>query len=354
VLILLEGSDRAGKSTLARHLRVRIQSSRPSHIVRVIHKGPPTAHPLLEYENPLFWYRPDENVHVICDRWHIGEQVYPQLLGRTTRATPAVNTHIEMFLRSRGALLVHVTAPLDTLAARLAAEQLENPGHSFVSAEQLVKSPALFENAVALSALDSVKIDTARQIYDGHLDTLIEKALRLEAEAKQIKPFRTYVGPPRPKLLLVGDVRHNYRDLRENPEVSAEAYSVFSPAFGPYPGTSGEFLLKSLVEVGVGDVGLVNANDVDDAELAYWALGAPTTVALGRKAWETASRWSVPPVGAVPHPQFVRRFAYRYSVAYGELIARTAAEGGNRLDWQPNENWQRPEKRTQAESERDE
>lgn len=79
------------------------------------------------------------------------------------------------------------------------------------------------------------------------------------------------------------------------------------------------------------DVGFVNANDVDDPRVVWKSLGEPTTVALGRNAFKATSEWVT---GAVPHPQFIRRFYYAHKTWYNELIQR-AATGQNLLDVRP-------------------
>lgn len=341
MLILIEGSDRAGKSTLARSLRVRIEARYPRHSIRVIHKGPPTVHPLEEYENPLFWYRPGQRTHVICDRWHLGERVYPQVLGRRSRLTTAAYDHIELFLRSRGALLVHVSAPVDVLAARLAQENVEHPDRSLVNANQLVKSAGLIESEVKLSSLPKMTIDSSREFRSAVVDELVLRAEELARGAQRLSPFATYVGPPNPKLLLVGDVRHEYRTWSSNPEIETAARADRTPAFVPYPSTSGHYLLDALGYRP--DLGLVNACDVDDAQLLWLATGRPPTVALGRHARTQVEKWDRSDenvkIGYAPHPQFVRRFANRFLEEYGRIIEQSAINGEDNLGWRPQKSW---------------
>src|SRR3982751_3015453 len=110
MLIILEGPDCAGKSTLASKLACELEKQFPSNTVTLLHKGPPEAHPLDEYEWPLLSYRPQRGQHIICDRWHWGESVYPTVLGRPSLLDDGIRFHIEMMLRSRGAVVVHVSA----------------------------------------------------------------------------------------------------------------------------------------------------------------------------------------------------------------------------------------------------
>src|SRR4249920_1716146 len=102
MLIVIEGIDRTGKSTLATSLAVATGGD-------IIHAAKPTKHPIDEYVGPLINYDPtdtsDDNT-LILDRWHIGELVWPGFFGRSSALDDAVFRWIEMFMKSRGAVYV--------------------------------------------------------------------------------------------------------------------------------------------------------------------------------------------------------------------------------------------------------
>lgn len=332
MLVLVEGSDRAGKSSLVHAIYAKLGELYPGDRVELHHAGPPKAHPLSEYELPLLSYRPGQSHHIICDRWHVGETVYPLVSMRKTQLTPQMSAHIDAFLRSRGAVLVHAHAHIDALRERFTIEERDNPGQSSVNWQQLVTAHHLFMTNIPRVRLPLLSIDTTNSPSVTSLAAdVIAFAHNVEREAVPLTSLRTYVGGPRPRLLLVGDVRHAYRFLHNNVGTLSLALQDPSPAFLPYAGTSGAFLLKSVPESALGDIGLINANDVDDAHLAWQTLGEPSTVALGRRAWSTVQRWAV---GAVPHPQYVRRFHSSQFAWYGSLIMR-AALGANLLSERP-------------------
>jgi hypothetical protein len=339
LLIILEGSDRSGKSTLARALQDRIKNSHPAKRVTILNAGPPTQHPLDEYEGRLFDYRPAMNHDIICDRWHIGEQVYPRVFRRTTHMTLPVLAHIETFLQSRGALLVHVQANLEVLKLRLEVEQNERPDASLVNYDQLVQSHYLFATEIKTSLLPCIGVDTTSgQIADSVINYIINVAQNLDARASSLNGLHTYVGPLRPSLLLVGDVRHKYRNmnfdvLNTGLVIRTYAFADLSPALMPYPKTSGVYLLNAIDPLAIrDDYGFINANDVDDAHAAWKILGEPPTIALGNQAWAKISEWAL---GAVPHPQYMRRFYYNHRLWYSNLIKYVANYGGNKLSERP-------------------
>lgn len=335
-LVILEGSDRAGKSTVAEAVRRQLLEVYPGDQVELWHAGPPKKHPLDEYERPLFTYRPCQRRHVICDRWHVGESVYPAVLNRPTRFTPPVRAHVEAFLRSRGALLVHVHANSDVLSRRLAAEEHECPEASLVSREQLLDARDRFFHEMRRSILHYVGIETTHTTptsVDDAARLVVRLANTVERDACSLSELRTYVGGPHPRVLLVGDVRHAHRCMRATVDALHAAQLDPAPAFMPYPATSGEYLLRSVTSLCEnGTVGLINANDVDDPYIAWKTLDEPITVALGRRAYDTVKTWVS---GAVPHPQYVRRF-YNSHTAWYDLLIQRASTGVNLLGERPN------------------
>jgi hypothetical protein len=103
MLIAIEGVDLTGKSTLAAELE-------DAWGALVYHAGPPTGGSLVAYEDPIAWYDPLGTEHVILDRWHVGEYVWPAIFRRPTdMVDPAVRRHVEMFMCSRGCTVVYAT-----------------------------------------------------------------------------------------------------------------------------------------------------------------------------------------------------------------------------------------------------
>jgi len=310
VLILLEGPDGAGKSSLAAKLATELKKI---GTVEQWHKGPPTKHPLDEYEMPLLKYRPGRNHHIIADRWHLGELVYPHVFGRESKYSSAVHHHLEAFLRSRGALLVYTCPPIGVLKSRLARR-----GDSMVEADQLLAIVKWYMGALTFTQLP---------VYRGHgtsdLNTVssILRAGRLhEQKAYKLNSYITYTGSDRPKFLLVGDIRKNQE-------------RVLGPAFMPYPATSGVFLHDALPFFDVvRHCGVMNVNDVDDFATAHKILGEPLICALGKNAHERLESMGIEH-GAVPHPQYVRRFMHHAIEPYGDLIKEVLSSQENQLSW---------------------
>jgi thymidylate kinase len=322
VLIIVEGPDGAGKTTFIEALTaaMRADDRRTHGRLTTLRKGPPTEHPLYEYERPLLDYLPGVGEHIICDRWHWGESVYPQVLRRSTRFDLAVRRHVEMFLRARGAVVAYLDTPWEVASARVQVR-----GDDYVHASQVRALKYEYDNVARRSLLSVIKISLDWMQRDGELRRVIEAARYAESHTRSLGVFTTYVGAPRPDVLLLGDVRHEVRPGHTPPVDLDRRW----PAFGPFPATSGHYLLTQLRSVR--GIGLANACDVDDWRVLHTLLGRPPIVTLGVRA---TSRVGERRRGSAPHPQYVRRFWHHHGADYRAVIQR-ASEGEELLRWRP-------------------
>jgi hypothetical protein len=316
MLIVVEGPDCAGKTTLIEEIQKLITQRYQHDSVEVIHRGPPTMHPLEEYETPLFDYRPGSGKHLILDRWHVGEWIYPHFLGRETLADNANWRHIEMFLQSRGAILVHVTAHSTVIA-----ECLETRGDDLIKPDQAAAIVQAYHAQLANSRLP-ITVSITRDKTWLAAQRIVGKAKLHEMAYEPVNRYVTYIGARRPNLLIFGDERHqvDQRDPR-------------SPVFMPYRSTSGHYLLSQTTSL-FRNAGLANACDVDDPIALWKDIGEPQVIALGRNAWGCVKD-RIPNVIGIPHPQFVRRFHNRAGAEWMEAIRYGIIHSEDMIAWRP-------------------
>lgn len=301
MLIILEGPDLAGKSTLAAELQAFIAVRFPEDHVTLLHRGPPTSHPLHEYVTPLLDYWPTGREHIICDRWHYGELIYPMVTGRKTAMNDGVFRYVEAFLAAKGALLVHVDADAQDIMDRYRFR-----GDATQSLDTVLRVAQTYRDHMPRTILPRSKSFDVQEI--------VESAMMRELIANDSKFswLKTYVGVPNPLTLFVGDVRGCAGGLKCDHKVQHDARF---PAFGPFLNTCGEFLMRALPR-DIFEWGIVNANDVDN-NVGY----EPhiDVVALGREASRTLTAYRVNHT-VVPHPQFVKRFHSRELLEYRRLL----------------------------------
>lgn len=301
MLIIIEGPDCVGKSTLAQALVRYLSQHYMNAKIELLHRGPPAAHPLDEYEVPLLDYRSSINDHhIVCDRWHLGEVVYPAVLGRESVMTEAVLRHIELLLVARGALMVTITGNPDQIRACV-----RERGDELVTAEHVDAIHSGYLDAAARTSLHRIDLDVEHLTTRDTVTAVINEAENAARHTQKFTKFVTYVGPTWPQLLLLGDVRATGADP-DDPR----------PAFMPYHATSGYYLFSTLGDAARVNIGVANACDVDDVDALWNSLGRPTTVALGRNA-RAAVQWAD---RVVPHPQWVRRFKHHSIEPYRDAI----------------------------------
>jgi len=311
MLIIIEGPDCSRKSTLAGLLRQEIDRRTRDEYVTLLHAGPPTQHPLDEYVTPLLTYRPETSRHVICDRWHLGELVYPSVFGRSSQCDDAVFRYVELFLQSRGAYLVVVTPEVDELR-----ECLERRGDEPGELDRVESVRDGFIRVATHTTLPMTWLKDETLTVDVTW-SIINDASAAALGAHSLNNFTTYVGPRYPRRLLVGDVRKTGTDPDD-----------LRPAFMPYPATSGHYLMRALSDASADAVGVVNGCDVDDALQVWLTLNQPQLVTLGRNAQRVTRAWfnhvrrdgQYPLPIEVPHPQWQRRFDHHNLANYRSLM----------------------------------
>ena len=316
MLIYIDGTDRTGKTRLARRLARRTRAT-------VIHRGPPTGPTLLHHGAHLAAYRPGDRW--ILDRNHWSDLAYGPLYHPEERLGELGAFYLDLALEARGAVVVlGRTATPEEAAARV-----RRLGDDYLREEDAAAVWAAFEAAADGTLLPVWQHDFQEEPVDE--DALLETARARAAEAAPALTLAPEaVGfTSLPSHLLVGD----------RVEGSAQWRLEFPLPFAPLPGSSGHYLWENLagtVEAGRARPLVVNARDSADAPVdlaALWeTLGRPPTVALGNHAQAALAAAGVRH-GVVPHPQFVRRFKYRHGVVYATALLRAAEHEGDLRAW---------------------
>lgn len=298
--IILEGPDGAGKSSLASRLFEQVANHGPTTL---LHRGPPNEHPLLEYELALETYEPGAGHHVIADRWHLGELIYgPIYRGESLLEGPGA-THVELLRHARGAITVVLLPSLDILKRRV-----EDRGDDYIDLRDLDK---IRDEYRTLTLTKQVDVVIGRSPQQEDLQLIIGQARLYERLARKMTRFSSYVGPPFPNTLYLGEKRGGRQTAHRS-------------AFVPYRGTSGHFLLEALNANGAGNYALANALE-EDVEALLETVRPKRVVTLGRVAQDRLQSYGIPCASA-PHPQYVRRFHHKMKEEYGLLLCTLGPE----------------------------
>lgn len=283
MLLICEGLDRTGKSTLAEQLLMA------DPMLALLHFDKPKQHPLNEYLHPI----EHRSWDAVFDRYHWGERVWPTVFGRSTDYDAVMHAYVELALESRGAVVVQTRRDLDEVKSALLED--DEP----LLPDDVERADALYDEVRRNSLLPSFTHNIRSSSSIGFVALATRRAQTAAAFAN-ITP--RWVGSLEPEVLLVGDVVGPGADGHTLP-------------FVPFASTSGHFLINELLKYGgrrsLQRTAIVNSSrpngrpePVHDLWQAMWE---PPVVALGRNAELTLLKQDVP-FQSVQHPQYVRRF----------------------------------------------
>lgn len=294
MFIVLEGLDRTGKTTLANRLGEMTGAT-------VRHFSKPGEHPLDEYLKPLDERQPD----LICDRYHLGERVWPDYFGRKSEFDRAMKIYIDLAIASRGGVVLKTERDLDEIKQALEGEPVKPEDVERLD-QEFIK---LLEETGRIVPAFALTYNSSRIQYVLTLAKVREERARAVAD---ITP--RYVGSAFPRILLVGDQVGNFD---------------YTFPFVPHKMTSGNFMLHELAddEEVLSRLGIVNSLDPYDelepvAELVEHFKN-PRVVALGDQASSRLKEQGISHT-RVYHPQYVRRFERKKGDGYYRRLIREA------------------------------
>lgn len=168
MLIVVEGCDRAGKSTLCRNLRYQFGGE-------ILHFSAPDPgrDPVSEYVDPLAAYRPGSGRNLYVDRHYLGELVWPRFFSRESLMDDDKQAQIEGVLNVLGACCVLAVREPRSLNQACVDDE-EPPGDR----AWLVQLD--FQSAAAHSRLPWIEYEQGRE---GDLEHVVESARDLEVAA---------------------------------------------------------------------------------------------------------------------------------------------------------------------------
>lgn len=311
MIIVLEGCDGTGKSTLAQAMVEEAQGM--GITADVWHRGVPERHPLEEYEYDLESgydaHRTDPTKLLVCDRWHLGQAVYGDLYRDKNELGAGGIWHVDAFLRARGALQLIFVPPDDVLQRRIGVR-----GDGYIRYEDIPVINRMYRDLTEQYPSSMLAIDDEDFLDTTRIKSIIHGARILAREADGLAAFGSYVGPRTPEILLLGEKRATTKLDRRMQRAS----------FVPYSSTGGQWLCDTIVhtELQTEEIGLANALE-EDLPALFIALGEPQVVTLGKAAHlYLEERYTTH--GAVPHPQYMRRFRNTDQEEYAAAIIEAA------------------------------
>lgn len=295
MLIIVEGADKTGKTTLCNEISRKFGYT-------YHHFGAPGPDPAKEYAEFLI----NLDKPAVCDRFYYGELVYGPLLRGKSLITKLQQTVLERLCRFQGAWLIHADPPLEIISARL--KQLGDP---LISKKQNTAAYYAFRDILRNSSLPKFNYNSHE--YSAEEFVMINRSM-LNVYAK---PDNTLTGIgtiEKPEIILVGD------SLNKNVTWMGLPFDA---------GSCSEYLDYCLRSSGIREeeIYIVNSITVTLGELNYLDAAEAKVVALGAKASIKLNSLNIPHV-AIPHPQYWKRFHSREQHTYIKMLNK-ACNGNN-------------------------
>jgi thymidylate kinase len=148
MIVIIEGCDRTGKSTLAKKIAETIGAE-------VIHCGKPkTDNPFQEYLEQLVQLDPLK--HHVFDRFYLGEYVYSTLWRGGCKITSGQFKLLDMVAAGlHKAIVIHANADINTII-----ERCKKDGEDLLKPEQIEKCVDLFNQIIYHTNLPVITYDS--------------------------------------------------------------------------------------------------------------------------------------------------------------------------------------------------
>jgi thymidylate kinase len=166
MLIILEGPDGAGKTTLAEALVAKTGAE-------LWHRGPIQGSPQEEYLDPITGW--DSSTHVICDRWHLGELVYGPIFRGESKLDEDTRIDIDLAIRKAGGILVYCRPHVTSMQLNI-----RRRGDDMVSEDQLLDITAAYDRVMRASLIGGITVNP----FEHHIDDLTTHIIVLASQAQ--------------------------------------------------------------------------------------------------------------------------------------------------------------------------
>ncbi|MDD5651146.1 MAG: AAA family ATPase [Candidatus Nanoarchaeia archaeon] len=290
MLIILEGPNGVGKTTLAKQLVKQYN-------LKYIKESKPNGGAQYYLEKAL------EYDDAVVDRFHLGEYVYPMLKKDGRDALLLWQQHlIERILQIKGAILLYCNTSFD-----FKKNIFETRGEDYVNVNEIEKEENYFNICFERSILQKYKID------------FIKDNFLLDLENVDYNKYKKYesIGSINNSIMLIGEKYGGNTKFSYGKEMNKTFTNLHN---------SSRFLHEALSLMNYNNFYLTNAyktlNEDKDLELLKEEINLINPykiIALGNKTEKLIKKLNIK-YYKIPHPQYYFRFHHDKQLQYKQLL----------------------------------
>jgi hypothetical protein len=290
MIVIIEGPDGAGKTTLAKELAERFE-------LEYHHEGPSPLHnSLLEHYGKLFENARIQKRGVVFDRFALGERVYgPILRGQDRLGADGWKLMLRL-ITAVNAIQIFCLPPFEVCRVNWEKDK------GIITSKEI-----LYETYLCWQVFSASQITYNYANADpkwNEFSTLLHAIKLFQGNAKPLPVG--IIGSPTAKYLFVGDVGSN------------KSAHVDLPFFATV--NSSEYLNEALEQAGYEEheIALANAHR-HDALKQELPTTIPRIIALGARADQSLNVRGIAHQTA-PHPQYWKRFFHHDMKGYVQML----------------------------------
>jgi hypothetical protein len=287
-MLIIEGPDAAGKSTLIKKLR---EDYGFTHVIK----------PYYPKKNQLSYYLHTSNIYggYALERYYISELVYPRFKKNRDEMDPHHQYLIEAALHPHSPIIFYLRPSKETIL-----ENIRKRGDDYIDESEIDSMLESYDFIINRSTIPHIKYDFKKD----NLKEKFEKALDIQVTHSMVTlPFKAYMSSgntyDKGRLMFIGD-KPSYKSMGEG----------FIKAFISNKGSS-EFFHKCLYEAGIYDKEMPYFTNWDKGyetqEEKFEALKIEIETLQPRKViclgQEVAKKCGIGG-SVIEHPSYIKRF----------------------------------------------
>lgn len=198
MIVIVEGVDGTGKTTLAQRIMSHLESDKSFSGCRYRHTGAPDRPVIEEYILPYLGLRPGID-HMVMDRLYWSNIVYAPKYRKRIETDETKRKFFDLFWAARGAVAVYCHQSPDVIHDRLTAR-----GEDYTDLNDIPELLEAYDDVLKKTFLEAISLKLHEMTdYGSTINTIVDTARQAEKNAKTWNgAFPYFLGNPAPDVVI--------------------------------------------------------------------------------------------------------------------------------------------------------